>query len=271
MKEDNKNPFQKMGLIEPVKATITEELPPAWANEGSDAYLMDQDPVEGMSLLQCLIGVFTSPARTFRSLTVKTHLWWPLVIFAVLTLITTYLSMDAMESFTRITMDAALAKNPQPGLTPEMVESQLQMSMKLILIFTPLMALVTPLIKGLVTQGTAALFDGKGKMKVTLSVIALSYAIIMVGGLVRLPLMMASSSLVTFSPALLLAPEQLGSAWANFLMNFDVFTLWYLGVSAIGVKEVHRISYGKSLITVLIPFGLVLLMGLSGILMEKLM
>lgn len=228
-----------------------------------------QEPAKAMSLLQCLGGVFISPVKTFQSLTVKTHLLWPLAIILVVTVVTTFLSMDAMESFTRLSMNEALAKNPQ-SLTPEMVEAQLQMSMKAILIMTPFIALLTPLLKGLVTQGTAKLFDGKGTMKATLSVVALSYMIVLAGGLIRLPLMMISQSLVTFSPALFMGAENLGSPWASFLMNFDVFTLWYLGVSAIGVREVHRISLGKAAVTVLIPFCLILLMSLSGVLLQKL-
>jgi len=230
----------------------------------------DHEPVQGMTLLQCLAGVFISPAKTFRSLTVKPHLLWPLVILVVVTAVSTFLSMGAMENFTRLSMAAALAKNPQ-ALTPEMIEAQLQMSLKAILIMTPLLALLTPVIKGLVTQGTAKLFDGKGTMKTTLSVIALSYMIIVAGGLIRLPLMMISQSLVTFSPALFLGSEQLGSAWAGFLMNFDLFTLWYLGASAIGIREVHRISMGKALVTVIIPFCLILLMSLSGVILENMM
>lgn len=227
-----------------------------------------EEPVEPMTLIQCMGGVFISPANTFRSLQAKTHLLWPLAILLVVTVITTFLSMGAMENFTRLSMDAALAKNPQ-AMPPELVESQLQMSMRLILIFTPLMALLTPVIKGLVTHGTAKLFDGKGTLKATLSVIALSYMIIIAGGLIRLPLMMTSNTLVTFSPALLLGQEQMGSAWAGFLMNFDLFTLWYLGVSAIGIREIHRISLGKAAVSVLIPFTLILLMSLSGVMLEK--
>lgn len=223
-----------------------------------------------MTLMQCLGGVFVSPAKTFRSLQAKPHLLWPLVILLGVTLGTTLLSLEAMESFTRMSIDAAMARNPQ-SIPPEMLESQVQMSMRLIMIVTPLMALLSPLIKGLVTHGTAKLFDGKGAMKATLSVIALSYMIMMAGGLVRLPLMILSNTLVTFSPALLLSQDQLGSAWASFLMNFDIFTLWYLGVSAIGVREVHRISLGKALVTVLIPFGLILLMSFSGVMLEKMM
>lgn len=232
--------------------------------------MQDQEPVHEMTLLQAIAGVFVSPAKTFRSVTVKPHLLWPLVIIAVVSGITTFLSMDAMENFTRLAMNAAAAKNPQ-GLTPEMIEAQLQMSLKAILIMTPFLALLTPVIKGLVTQGMAKLYSGKGTMKMTLSVIALSYMIALAGGLVRLPLMMLSQSLVTFSPALFLGSDQMGSAWASFLMNFDLFTLWYLGVSAIGVREVHRISMGKAVIAVVIPFCLVLLMSLSGVIMENMM
>ncbi len=267
----DKNVFEKMGLVTPFNDedaqpnTVTTQEP-----EWMDETLTDAEPVEAMNLMQCMTGVFISPVKTFRSLTAKTHILWPLVIIFVLTLVTTLLSMDAMESFTRMSMEAALAKNPQ-SIPPEMIESQLQMSMKLILFITPVMALLTPLIKGLITQGMAQLFGGKGNMKMSLSIIALSYMIAIAGGLIRLPIMMASGSIVTFSPALLLGPDQLGSAWSSFLMNFDLFTLWYLGVSAIGVREVHRISTGKAVVTVVIPFCLVLLMSLSGVIMEKLM
>jgi len=269
MEEDKKNDIEKTKLVQPVEAPPKDEAAMYEVEDWPESNQADEEPSEPMGLIQCLVGVFISPVKTFRSLTAKTHLLWPFVILFVVTLVTTFLSMDAMESFTRIAMETALAKNPQT-FTPEMLESQLQMSMKMVLIFTPMMAFLTPLIKGLVTHGTAKLFDGKGTMKVTLSVIALSYMIIIAGGVIRLPLMMASGTLVTFSPAMFLSQDQMGSAWYNLLMNFDLFTLWYLGVSAIGVKEVHRISFGKSLVTVLIPFGLILLMSVSAVIMEKL-
>lgn len=271
MQDDKENVFEKIGLVKPIdeeetlKTTVTVGEP-----EWTDATLTDEEPVEAMSLVQCLTGVFISPAKTFRSLTAKTHILWPLAIIFVLTLLTTFLSMDAMENFTRMSMEAALAKNPQ-SVPPEMIESQLQMSLKIIMIITPIMALITPLVKGLITQGMSQLFGGKGTMKMSLSIIALSYMVAMAGGLIRLPIMMASGSMVSFSPALLLGPDQMGSAWSSFLMNFDLFTLWYLGVSAIGVREVHRISTGKAIVTVTVPFCLILLMSLSGVIMEKLM
>lgn len=269
--DENKNVFEKMGLV---TRDTGEEMPfresAAGEADWTEVAYTDEEPIEAMTLLQCLTGVFISPVKTFRSLTAKTHILWPLVIIFVLTVLTTLLSMDAMESFTRMSMDAALAKNPQ-SVPPEMIESQLQMSLKLILFITPLTALITPLVKGLITQGMAQLFGGKGNMKMSLSIIALSYMVAIAGGLIRLPIMMASGSIVTFSPALLLGPDQLGSAWSSFLMNFDLFTLWYLGVSAIGVREVHRISTGKAIVTVAIPFCLILLMSLSGVILEKLM
>lgn len=266
MQEDKKNVFEKAGLIQPGGDT---EGPMDTSYTGSEDHLMDGEPVEAMSLLGSIAGVFVSPVRTFRSLTVKTHLLWPLIILGVVSAVSIFLSMDAMESFMRMTMEASLAKNPQ-AVPPEMIESQLQISMKAILITTPFIALLTPIVKGLVTQGMAKLFDGKGTMKATMSVIALSYMVIIAGSLIRLPLMMASETMITFSPALMLSPEQQGSAWAGFLMNFDLFTLWYLGVSAIGIREIHRISTGKAFVSVIIPFALVLLMSLSGVIMEKL-
>ena len=271
MQDDKQGVFEKMGLGEksgdsdPVEAT-PDYTEPEWAK----GIMTDEEPTEAMSLMQCLIGVFISPVKTFRSLKVKAHVLWPLVIISVLTLVSTFLSMEAMENLTRMGIESALAKNPQ-SIPPEMIESQVQMSMKIVLISAPIFALITPLVKGMISQGMAQLFSGTGKMKATISVIALSYMIAMAGGLIRLPLMMASGNMVTFSPALMLGQDQMGSAWASFLMNFDLFTLWYLGVSAIGIREVHRISMGKAVTTVVVPFCLVLLMSLSGVLMEKLM
>ncbi len=266
MNDDN-NLHDQDDRIEPAE-------PDATAAEAGDPRQWEVPPqeeaAEPMTLLQCLAGVFLSPAKTFRSLTVKPHLLWPLAIILLGTVLTTFLSMGAMEAFTRFSMEAALARNPQ-ALTPEMVEAQVQMSMKAILIMTPFMALLTPLLKGLVTHGMARLFDGEGKMKATLSVIALAYMVMMAGALIRLPLMMLSNTIITFSPALFLGPDMLGSAWSSFLMNFDLFTLWYLGVSAIGIREVHRISTGKAAVAVLVPFGLILLMSLSGVFLEKMM
>ncbi len=261
MQPNDKELSEKTGGVDPVESAVGENETPDFETD---------EPVEAMSLLQCLGGVFVSPAKTFRSLTVKTHLLWPMVILFTVMILTTYLSMDALEGFTRIALDAAMAKNPQ-AFTPEMMEAQLQMSMKLLLITTPLMALLTPVIKGAVVQGISKIFDGKGAMKATVSVMALSYMILLAGGLVRLPLMMVSQNMVTFSPALFLRADQMATPLANFLMNFDLFTLWYLGTSAIGIREVHRISYGKALITVLIPFFLILLMSLSGVIIEKMM
>lgn len=244
------------------------------SGQGSEDYLLqwknDEDEVvEGLSIGACLIGVFTSPGATFRSLRKKTHILIPLLIIVVTSILSSFLSMGAMENYTRLAMEAAMAKQAQT-LPPEMIDAQLKVAMRFMLFVAPLTAFATPLIKGMITHGMSRLFDGKGKMKATISVIALSYMIIMAGSLLRVPMMMATNNIVTFSPAMLLGADQMGSPWSSFLMNFDIFTLWYLGVSAVGIKEVHRISFGKALTSVLAPFGIILLLSLSSVILQGL-
>jgi hypothetical protein len=75
--------------------------------------------------------------------------------------------------------------------------------------------------------------------------------------LIRIPLaLMTKNYLFSFSPAAFLPVAAQTSALYSFLSIFDVFTLWYLVISVIGFKTVHRLPTGKAVVVVLVPFVL---------------
>jgi len=115
------------------------------------------------------------------------------------------------------------------------------------------------LIKSLVTYGIAHIFEGKAKFKTTFSVIIFAYFINVLGEIIRSIIgLLTRSYLVTTSPALFLSQSDVNTPMFTLLSNLDIFSLWYLGVSVIGISIIHKISKVKAAVAVLLPWGIMI-------------
>ncbi len=161
------------------------------------------------------------------------------------------------------------AQGQDVTMLPESVMSMVAMSTFAgILIMIP----VAIAVKGLVIYGFMQLFNGKGTVKQSISIVANAYIVTILGYFIKTPLaMMTGNYGVSFSPALFLSKEQLLGPYGSVLANFDVFIIWYLIVSIIGVTVIHKTSKGKAAVAVLVPYSIMVGIGILGAVVSSMM
>jgi hypothetical protein len=161
---------------------------------------------------------------------------------------------DLLKEFTIEQLEIQMAQNPNPVQLPEVF---MLTTIYIGLVTASLAPLFIVIFKGLITHGITRLFDGKGRMKQSFSVIAFAYFIGVFGELIRTIIgLLTGSYLVTTSLASVVPNLEFNTPLYNVLVQFDVFSIWYLAVSMIGISIVHRISKGKAAVAVFGPWGI---------------
>ena len=105
------------------------------------------------------------------------------------------------------------------------------------------------------------MLGGKGKFRHARAVVAWTSLITTLGSLVKLPLMIAKDSMIVETgPSLLFKDLEPSDRLFKFLSSFDIFTIWAMVVTAVGVAVVYRVSTGKSWVAVAILWILLILL-----------
>lgn len=204
-----------------------------------------------------ILNVFISPGKTFNDINKKAVILVPVLILFVIYGVVMVAQYDLLQQLSRMQLEAVQLNNPDVQFTEEMIAQSARFG----LIVGVLGAVFTPLIKGLVTHGLSMMADGEGTMKKTVSVMVYSYFIVLLGRIIAgIIAIISNNPIVSFSPAVFLDSAAFGTPMYNILSFFDVFAIWYLIVSIIGVKIIQKISYKKSAIVVLLPTLVLFLM-----------
>lgn len=215
-----------------------------------------------MSGFERLIKIFMSPSEVFDSVERKPNYLLPIILIVAITALVTFFTKDLLAEYTKQLLINRGMDSSQVDVTLEATKTITQVSTIIGVVF----AFLAPLIKGLVAHLFSIMFGGEGKVGTSVSVVLNSYMIVMLGTLLALPIVMLTQNpLFTFSPAVLLPNSQMGQPLYTVLASLNVFTIWYLVISIIGFKKVHKYSTIKASLAVLIPFGLVLLMSFASV------
>jgi len=222
-----------------------------------------------MGIGAVLTGIFVAPSRVFESVRTKPHVLWPILIGAVVSLLGSLLMKNAYVDMMRGLLETQLAASA-PGITPENIDKMAQQYYVSTLIITPIAVALTIAVKGMVAHAIAVLScDGKGKMKQSISIVAISYLIVVLGLVIRAPLSALTGHIISFSAAAVLPWDKMSSPIYGLLAQFDIFSLWYLAVSAIGFRIVHKISMTKAYVVSFVPFSIIVLMQVAGVVISS--
>lgn len=213
--------------------------------------------------LQRVINIIVAPGETFEAIKEKPNYLVPMVIIWVVTILSTLL----MKDLTAQLMDATYANT---GLSAEQIaatkESMSGLTTALMyagMVLAPLAAMF----KGAISHLLSILFSGKGSFGATVSLILNAYIIQMLGNLISLPIILITQNAAfSFSPALLLPITKLGTPFYSTLSLLNIFTLWYLFVSVMGIKKIHEVSTWKAAIIALAPFIIMIAFSWIGVL-----
>lgn len=209
---------------------------------------------------QRAINIITSPVAVIEDIKEKPNYWVPMIIIWVVTLLSTLLLKDLSAQLNDILFANKNMTPEQIAAAKEMSSGFVKVGMYLVVIGAPLAAIV----KGAFSKLLSILFSGKGTLAQTVSLVLNTYMIQMLGTLVSLPIMLITQNAAfSFSPAILLPMSKFGTPIFTTLMYFNVFSIWYLVVTIVGIKKIHEISTWKAALITLIP--LIILIALSWI------
>lgn len=104
------------------------------------------------------------------------------------------------------------------------------------------------------------MFGGKGKFRHARAVVAWTGLITTLGSLVKLPLMIVKNNMVVETgPSLFFKNLEPSDRLFKLLSGFDIFYIWAMVVTAVGVSVVYRVSRSKSWVAVAILWILMIL------------
>jgi len=205
-----------------------------------------------MNWWQRVIGIFVCPKKTFQYLKEKPDWLIPIIIVLIISLVITAVTLPTIILPERV---AKIAENP--NIPPEQLEEIQQRMQSPFTIILGLVALIIfyPLLLLIITgaiYGTCTLFEGESTFKQVFSVCSYSSLIGVLAQIIKTPIMFVKQSVnVQTSLALLLPGESLESFWYRLLAHFDLFTLWEIGLTIIGLSIVSKFSKGKSAMLIL--------------------
>ena len=92
---------------------------------------------------------------------------------------------------------------------------------------------------------------GKGRFRHARAVVAWSMLITTLGSLVKLPIMIAKSSMIVETgPSLFFKNLEPSDRLFKFLTSFDIFTIWWMVVMVVALGVAYRVSKGKAVVAV---------------------
>lgn len=226
-----------------------------------DADLLELDEATALKSLKPEYGLIqrfwmaiSNPARLFEDVDRAPRVLFPLLVLVLLTMLISFLNRDALMEVQR---QALMNTYKQQGLT--IPSDGFESILASIRIFTVLISGVSVaialVIKGVVTNLIAGFFSSEGTFKRTISSFIYAYGVVLVGSFIgTIASMVTGVGLINFSPAMVLGAEAIGTPLYTLLSAFDIFALWYLWLSALGLQVVKKLSLPKALICVLVPY-----------------
>lgn len=217
-----------------------------------------------ISLAETVSGVFYDPTDTFRAmLKSKKRNFWIIftVISIILNLMSAFLFMNDAELVSEVkrlqreSVEKQVNKSVEQGKLPkekanEIIEQSEKNMEKFFAVSSYGFALVGPLLLIFIPSLIYFLVLKILKVQVDLmkivNVVALSMVVFAVGSLLGTVLSIILGSLGGFSLGTVLPEASVGKAIHLILQKIDLFTLWYLFLITIGIKEASDITMAKS-------------------------
>lgn len=206
-----------------------------------------------------IIGIFTSPTQTFQSIDRKPTWLIPFIITVIIAIVLQFAVTD-------IALNDRIAQMEAKGMTEEQIEAIKSYSdspMKYIgLVFAPVGILIVWLVfAGLMILGGNVILGGNSDFKKVFSVVAWSYLITNLGGIIKTILTIAkgtSQGVMTSLAIVLPLPgwEEKPSLLYQFFSKLDVFTIWEIWLWILGLAIIYRFPIKKTASYVLSLWGI---------------
>jgi hypothetical protein len=229
-----------------------------------------QPTIEPISKTDAMVGVFTEPANTFENIAMSKGVsYWlmPVLICMIIGLISAFI-MNSDPQLTREIKEKADKKMNEQfeeavkggKMTAADVESAKSMSYKITAIAgwvgPMIMPFIVLLIMSLIYFIILKIFKSPIEFTSVMNVVGLTMIIGSIGGLIAMVLSVVMGHFVSVSPGIFLPESSVGIKLHTLVSHFDLFSIWGLIVTTIGISKVGRSSMGIASVVVLIPWAI---------------
>lgn len=218
-------------------------------------------PEQGPTLVERILSILTAPKKGME-IAAQAPMLIGILVILVISAMVIYIPQRPM--FLKMTMTAI--ENSKETYSAEQVDQLLKGGANAAMFMSMFYFVCTPMFKGLVAFALATLVNGTGKLKPTVGVVMNAYVIMLIGQVLRMVIVLATGNpYFSLSPAMLLPAGQETSQLFAVLSAVDLFAVWYLAVSMIGIKAVHKLNTTKAFVVTFGPWLLMLALGVAGL------
>jgi len=233
-------------------------------NAGHSNEMIASNDASESSIWKIMVGVFTAPTEAFAAFNLKPRILMVLLVTIVLGFITNYFMTEysAQMQYDMVSQSTIIPPQQLEQMRADAANPN-RLTGGLVAVGGQFIGV---LIFALIAWGLGSfLMGGDSTFKKVWGVSLLSGLISMIGGLVKLPLIMAKDSIyVSFGLAALFPGKDFTSIMYSVLFYLDAFMIWALIVSGIGFAAVFNISRGKG-ITIAIIIDLLFIVVMVGL------
>lgn len=213
--------------------------------------------IEKVSVFKRIVNIVFEPSKVFKSILEEQKVLVPIIMIILSLVLLAIPKSQMVEDYNRnltekIYKSEVFLKTVQ--MTPEQADKSVESAAKISRIvsyFSPIMALLMLILQALVFYLAFKIFKGVGTFAQTFSVLIYTYLIKVLGEAVRtVNVVISGKADITNSFALLMPNDDKMSFIYNLASSFDLFTIWTLIVSALGLSIIHNISRKKAYLTV---------------------
>ncbi|MFQ5709301.1 MAG: Yip1 family protein [bacterium] len=210
-----------------------------------------------MSAIEKIIGVFTSPGKTFQSIDQKPSWVLPVAVAVLVSVIFVFTTQSIIvnEAITK-----QQEKMEERGMDADQIDQSLAMMEKGMKFSVPAFSVLGPVLVILIVAGIFffvgnVVLGGMAPYKKVLAVTAFSWLIFSLGSLIALPIVLSRESIeVSFSLATLMSEEAQQTFLYKFLSKLDVFSIWWVAVQSIGLAVIYKMKTQKMATAVVAVF-----------------
>lgn len=206
------------------------------------------------SLIEKVVGVFTSPRQTFEAIAERPSWLIPYILVCVIGFGSFYLTRDVVlnTQIERIQNNPNLSQEQIDTIVERMERSSTGTGIIWQVVSIPVVTLVVfAIVAGVLMFGGNVVLGGAARFKQLFSIYAWSSLISALSAIVKTPLILATGSIsVGTSLAVFMPADSYTTFLYNFLAKFDVFSIWQLIVVTIGISVLYRFTMRRSLIMV---------------------
>ena len=209
----------------------------------SETMVESVETAEELSGFQKVIGVFTSPRKTFESVDLKPTWLLPMIILAVVNLGFIFTVQDILLNETLAQQEESMIER---GMEAEQIDQALAATAAFMKFGTPAMAAIISVIMTLIVAGVFlfvgnVMLGGASTFKKVFAVTAHSWLVIGLSALIILPVILSKESMqVTFSLASLMSEESRTTFLYQLLAKIDIFWIAWIAVYSIGLAVIYK-------------------------------